>query len=142
MTQREEQKRADDARLMRAWRKWHREELEETLAGPHGPMIERLAFILKALTVESAPLLLAYIRGVNWATVDYPTRLVVLHEINAAITKLRERSGLLPFDDGFPGDRPNVFQTIRTILIPAEAAPSGAHAGLEKANPTNPMKRG
>ena len=51
-------------------------------------MIERLVFILKGLTEESAHLLLAFIRGVDWATVDYHTRLVVLHEINAAITKL------------------------------------------------------
>ena len=123
------QKLADDARLLRAWRKWHREELETALAGPHGAMVERLVFILKGLTLESAPLLLAYIRGVDWATVDYPTRLTVLHEVNAAITRLRERNGLSPFDDGFPGDPPNVFQIIRTILIPAEAAPSGAHAG-------------
>jgi len=74
-------------------------------------------------------LLLAYIRCVDWGTVDYFTRLTVLHEINMAITKMRERNGLSPFDDGFPGDRPNVFQTIRTILIPAEAAPPGANAG-------------
>jgi hypothetical protein len=86
-------------------------------------MVERLMFILKGLTLESAPLLLAYIRGVDWVMVDYPTRLTVLHEINTAITKLRERSGQEPLDDGFPGDCPNVFQTIRTILIPAEAAP-------------------
>ena len=126
------QKLADDARLLRSWRKWHREELETALAGPHGAMVERLIFILKGLTLESAPLLLAYIRGVDWATVDYPTRLTVLHEVNAAITRMRERNGLSHFDDGFPGDPPNVFQVIRTILIPAEAAPSGAHAGLKK----------
>jgi hypothetical protein len=125
----QQQKLVDDARLLRAWHRWHREEREQALAGPHGAMIERFMFILNNLTRESAPLLLAYIRGVDWATIDYPTRLTVLHEINTAITKLRGRNGLSPFDDGFPGDPPNVFQTIRTILIPAGAAPSGAHAG-------------
>jgi hypothetical protein len=54
---------------------------------------------------------------------------LVLHEINTAITKLRERYGLTPFDDGFPGDRPNVFQIIRAVLLSADAAPPGAHAG-------------
>jgi hypothetical protein len=111
----QQQKLADDARLLRAWRKWHREELETALAGPHGAMIERLMFILNNLARKSAPLLIAYIRGIDWTTIDYPTRLVVLHEINVAITRLRERGGLSPFDDGMPGDRPNVFQTIRTI---------------------------
>jgi hypothetical protein len=75
--------------------------------------------------------LFAYIRGIDWAAIDYAVRLTVLHQINAAITRMRERNGLLPFDDGFPDDRPNAFQMIRTILIPAseDAAPSGAHAG-------------
>jgi hypothetical protein len=114
---------ADDARLLRAWHRWHREERERALAGPHGAMIERLVFILDSLSLQSASLLLAYVRGVEWWTVDYATRLIVLHEINTAITKLRERNGLSPFDDGFPGDRPNAFQIIRAILIPADAAP-------------------
>jgi hypothetical protein len=99
----QEKKLADDARLLRVWRNWHREELETALAGPR----------------------------VEWVMIDYPTRLIVLHEINTAITRMRERNDMSPFDDGMPGDRPNVFQTIRLILIPAspDAAPSGAHAG-------------
>jgi hypothetical protein len=116
MTPQEEQRRADDARLMRAWHKWHREELEQVFAGPHGPMVERLMFMLEVLKLGSAPLLLAYVRGIDWSPIDYTTRLVVLHEINIAITHLRERNGLSPFDDGIPGDRPNVFQTIRGIV--------------------------
>jgi hypothetical protein len=101
---------------MRAWRKWHAGELEEVLAGPHGAMVERLVFILKSLEMESAPLLLAYIKGVDWSAIDYPTRLVTLHEVNSALTRMRERNGLSPFDDGMPGDRPNVFQNIRGIV--------------------------
>ena len=125
-----QQELADEARLHKSWRKWHREELEEAIAGLHGPMVERLMFILKELKLESAPLLIAYVRGINWATVDYSTRLIALHEINTAITRLRERNGMSPFDDGFPGDRLNVLQTVRLILIPAlGAAPSGANAG-------------
>jgi hypothetical protein len=113
-----QQELADDARLLRAWREWHREELQDAITGPHGAMVERLAFILKELTLESAPLLLAYIRGVNWAAIDYRTRLTVLHEVNTAITHLRDRNGMPPFDDGFPGDRANAFQIIRSIVAP------------------------
>ena len=67
----QEQKLIDDARLLRAWKNFHREELETALAGPHGAMVERLAYMLKALELNSAPLLLAYIRGVDWTAVDY-----------------------------------------------------------------------
>ncbi len=113
-----DQKRADDARLMHAWRKWHREELETALAGPHGAMVERLMFILDSLTEKSGPLLIAYVRGVDWATVDSPTRLTVLHEVNVAITKLRERAGMAPIDDPLD-DRLNVFQRAKALLFPA-----------------------
>jgi len=43
-TDKQRQKLADDARLLRAWRKWHREEREQALAGSHCAMIERLMF--------------------------------------------------------------------------------------------------
>jgi hypothetical protein len=114
-----EQELADNARLLRAWKARHREELEGALAGPHGAMLERLVFILKGLELNSAPLLAAYVLGVDWATVDYLTRLVALHEINVAITYLRQRHGMSPFDDGVdvPNERKNMFQIIRGIVI-------------------------
>jgi hypothetical protein len=43
--------------------------------------------------------------------------LTVIHEANAAITKLREKQGREPIDDPLPGAPPNVFQIIREILI-------------------------
>jgi hypothetical protein len=112
----------DNGRLLRAWRKFHEDELTETLHGPHGAMIERLMFILRTLSADSAPLLLDFVRGVNWSSVNYETRLTALHEINAAITKLREKSGLSPFDDGVPGQPDTVFRVVRSILIPSEVA--------------------
>jgi hypothetical protein len=66
----QEKQLADNAKMMRAWRRWHREQLEEVFRGPHGPMIERLMVVLKELSLQSAPVLLAYIRGVDWGTVD------------------------------------------------------------------------
>jgi hypothetical protein len=113
----QQQKLADDVRLLRAWRKWHKEELEQALAGPHGSMIERLVFMLKALEFASAPLLIAYIRGVDWATVDYSTRLTALHEINTAITRMRERRGLAPFDDPIPPRDDSVFRRVKARLL-------------------------
>jgi hypothetical protein len=111
----------DSARLLRAWKKFHREELEEALAGPHGPMIERLMFILSTLSRDSAPLLLGYVRGVDWSSVNYETRLTVLHEINNYITRMRERHGLPPIDDPLPGQPDTVFRIVRAILSPSPA---------------------
>jgi hypothetical protein len=114
----QEKQLADNAKMMRAWRRWHREQLEEVFRGPHGPMIERLMVVLKELSLQSAPLLLAYIRGVDWGTVDANTRFIVLHEINAAIAAMRERHGMAPFDDPLPGQPENVTRLIKTRLFP------------------------
>jgi hypothetical protein len=114
----QQQKLADDARLLRAWRKWHREKLDDALAGPHGAMVERLVYILKELTLGSAPLLLAFIRNVDWSAIDYDTRLTMLHEVSSVIICLRERNGLSPIDDGLPGERDNVYRIIRSIVTP------------------------
>jgi hypothetical protein len=118
---------ADREKLLKAWRKFHREELNTALAGPHGPMLERLVYILKSLAPDSASLLLAYVRGVDWSAVDANVRLVVLHETNAAVTRMRERlDPEKPIDDGIPDiDRDNVFRVIRT-LITSSSRPAGA----------------
>src|SRR6516162_3172525 len=97
-----------------------------TISNRRSTRSTRLVFRLKSLTLQSAPLLLAYIRGVDWSAVDYATRLVVLHETNTAITRMREHNGMEPIDDGLPGDRDNVFRTIRHVITssrPAGAAP-------------------
>jgi hypothetical protein len=91
-------------------------------------MAERLFYILTDLRPSSAPLLIAFIRGVPWADIDDLTRQVILHEISSGIIKLRVANGFAPFDDGL-GDRPSVFHIIREILFPA--APTGAEPGFE-----------
>jgi hypothetical protein len=125
----EEKECAEQAnKLLRAWLAWHREERKAALAGPHADMLERLFFILAELKPSSAPtLLLAYVSAVDWSTVDLETRQAALHEIDAAVIKLRTRAELAPFDDGLPGDRLPVFLAIKSILFPADDA--GANRG-------------
>jgi hypothetical protein len=53
--------------------------------------------LLKRLQLNSAAALLALVQRTDW------TRLVVLHEINSAITRLRECYGMTRFDDGMAG---------------------------------------
>jgi hypothetical protein len=108
---------ADNARLLRAWKKFHREELEEALAGPHGATIAELLTLLDRLELSSAAVLLNFIQCNDWSSVSYDTRLVVLHQINARITRMRERNGLPPIDDPLPGQPDNVFRRIKQMLF-------------------------
>jgi hypothetical protein len=74
-----------------------------------------LSLVKNASTMHYAPLvhfsssndraLIDFIRTQNWHVIDAETKLVVLHEINGAIAKLRIRDGMSPFDDGLPDDR-------------------------------------
>jgi hypothetical protein len=94
-------------------------------------MFERLLYLLKSLELKSATALLAFVRGVDWAACPAETRLIVLHEINSAVTNLRLRHGLAPFDDGWPDERDSAFITVRQLLFPAQAAPPGAKPGFQ-----------
>ena len=97
-----EQKLADDARLLRTWREWHREQLEEALAGVRRDVLERLMEQLKDL--RSARALVDFIAAQDWESLDADTRVIALFEINRAITALRERQKLPPINDALPGE--------------------------------------
>ena len=120
-------KLADDARLMRAWRNWHAEQLTEALVGLHRDVMTRLMTQLAEL--KSARELVAFIEAQDWSAVDAHTRLVALHEINRAVCKLRERLGQEPIDDALWGEPLRASQLIRKIITefpaPAGEPPPG-----------------
>jgi hypothetical protein len=109
-----EQELADDAYLLRAWKRWHREQLKAAFGGVHGAVLERLMMHLKDL--RSARELVNFIATEDWSAVDAATRLICLHEVNTAITKLREKSGMEPIDDPLPGQTDNAFRIIRDLF--------------------------
>jgi hypothetical protein len=112
-----EQELADDARLLRAWRQWHREQLAEVLAGPHAQVVH----FLKTMTPASANALLALMRSRTWSDVDANTKFELLHEINCAITDMRAQHNMPPIDDPLPHERLSVFLTIKQLLFPRKA---------------------
>jgi hypothetical protein len=118
-----DEKLAEVQKLSRAYKQWHREQLNAALIGAHGAIVAELMTLLDRLELSSAAVLLDFIRRSDWSSVSYDTRLTVLHEINDRITRMRERHGLAPFDDPLPGQPENVFRIVRAIL-----APSPAHA--------------
>jgi hypothetical protein len=111
-----EKELAENARLLRAWKKFHRDELEAVLAGPYGTTLAELFRMFENMKHVRSSQLIGYMRAIEWSQVDYPTRLTVLHEVNAAITKLREQQGLPPMDDALPGEPLRAYQVIRNIM--------------------------
>src|SRR5262249_36306620 len=109
-----DQELVNHSRLARAWRKWHREQLEAALAGVHGAVLERLMRELKDL--QSARTLVDFTPPQDWSVVDADTRLIALHQINKATTKLREPNSLDPFPDPLPGPPESPSRITRKLM--------------------------
>ena len=122
----------DNARLLRWWKAWHREQREAVLAGPHGAVLAELFRMVKNLQHVQPAQLIGFARSIDWAVIDTDTKLVTLHEFNAAITRLRERHNMEPIDDTVEDEPP--FRTLKAILFPARA-PAGAKPGLSIREP-------
>jgi hypothetical protein len=108
---------ADDAKLLRQWRAWHREEREQALAGPARELVEQLLEILRSLSPQdgAAPLV-AFIQSQNWNHLDQDVKFICLREIDTCITRLREKSGLPPFDDSLNEPPATAFLIIRKLI--------------------------
>ena len=120
----------DNARLLRWWKAWHREQREAVLAGPHGAVLAELFRMVKNLQHVQPAQLIGLARSIDWAAIDADTKLVTLHELNAAITRFREKRGLEPIDDTVSDEPP--FRTIKAILFPASPHCEGAHRGAAR----------
>ena len=127
--QERERERAGDAKMFRAWKKFHREEREDVLAGPHSVTLGELFRMFANLKHVQPAQLIGLVGAIDWAAIDYSTRLVVLHEINNAITAYRVRRGLEPIDDNLPGQSDTPFRTIKAIVLTASPHHEGAHRG-------------
>ena len=127
-SEKEQKKLADDARLLRAWKKFHGEEREAALAGPHGAMLSELFRMLANLQHVQPSQLIGYVNAIDWTVIPYDTRLVVLHEVNSSVTAIRVKRGLEPIDDGVgaPGEPETPFRQLKTLLFPPNGAPTGA----------------
>jgi len=125
----EEKALAERSWLLRAWKRWHREERDAALAGPHGLMLAELLRIFANLKHVKPAQLIGFVRSIDWASVDAATKLVVIHEFNVAITAIREKNGLPPIDDGLPGEPDTPFRIVRAIVLTASPPDEGAHRG-------------
>jgi hypothetical protein len=126
-SEKEQKKLENDARLLRAWKQFHREERETALLGPHGAVLNELFCMFKNLQHVQPSQLIGFVRAINWAEIDYNTKLAVVHEANSAIVAYREKRGLDPIDDGLPGAPETPFRTIHHIVL-AHSPPHGGRS--------------
>jgi hypothetical protein len=112
----QEKKLADDARLLRWWKAWHREERDAVLAGPHAVTLAELFRMFANIECVKPAQLIGFIGAIDWGSIDHETRLTVLHEVGVAITRHRERRGQEPFSDPLPGQLNNAYRIIKNLL--------------------------
>jgi hypothetical protein len=128
----QEKKLADNERLLRWWKKFHREERDLALAGPHGAVLAELFRMFKNLQHVQPAQLIGFARSIDWVTIDADTKLIVLHEFNTAVTRFRDKRGLEPIDDTVEDEPP--FRTFKAMLFPSSRAPTGAQPGMSIRN--------
>jgi hypothetical protein len=132
-----QKKLADDAKLLRIWRRFHAEEKAQVLAGPHATTLAELFRMFANLQHVQPAQLVGFIGAINWSAIDYQTRLTVLHEVNNAITANRVKRGLEPIDNNLPGQPDTPFRAIKAILFPhvADVALAEAQLGSDTETP-------
>jgi hypothetical protein len=102
--------------LFHLWKLYRRERFDTLLAGPHGNAVRELIQFLKSMNVEDGPELVEFVRKAGWAHTDGDTRFEVLSLINASVTTMRERAGLLPFDDPVSDEETSAFFLIKELF--------------------------
>jgi hypothetical protein len=117
-----EKEAREQATLLKAWKAFHAEELEQAFGSAHGAIIAELMGVLDQLEIDSAATLLDFMQRADWRSVDYATRLTALHQVNQSIARLRARNGLPEIDDPLPGQPDNAFRRIKALLFPNSPA--------------------
>jgi hypothetical protein len=102
--------------LFHLWKRWRHERLETLLAGPHGDVAHELIAFLQRMTLDDGAQLVELVCAAGWGHTDADTKFEILSLINAAITALRERAKLPPFDDPLPDAAPTTFLIIRELF--------------------------
>jgi len=114
LSDKQKKRLAANAKLMRWWRNWHAEQLQEALAGVHRDVLQRVMAQLKDL--RSARELVNAMAAEDWSVVDADTRSVLLHEINVAIAALRESRACLLSTIRCPARRLARFRSSKPCL--------------------------
>ena len=128
LSDKQQKKLADDARLLRWWKAWHREQRDEALV--KYPSLAELFRVFRNLEHVQPVQVLGLAAAVDWSVVDYTTKLTVAHEFNIAITAFRTKhNSEEPIGDPLPGEPETPFRMIKAIVISSSPPNEGAHRG-------------
>jgi hypothetical protein len=94
------EKSADDEILVREWKRWRQEEVQQALAGPHAERLAELIAKLKAAPSWDAIDAAVFLKP--WQEVDRHTKALAVRMVHAFVVHLREKAGLCPYDDPIP----------------------------------------
>jgi len=115
----QEKKQRDEARQVRAYKRWKRAEIRTLLEGPHRIPWLTFSRMLRQLTLEDPQPLIDYVERAAWLRdADQLTRYIALAAISQRIVKLRIQNGYPPFDDSLPNEPPTAFEVVREMLSP------------------------
>jgi hypothetical protein len=113
-----EKKLEENEELSRQYRRYRREMIDAMLDGPFGWDVRNVRGFLKKMGPGDAEMLVTFIQlqspWIKSMPIDH--QYVLLKLIGNGIARVRERSGLCPYDDGVPGEPPKAFEQIKQIL--------------------------
>ena len=99
------------------WELWTTKDGIESWWGPDGFAVKTIMDLLINLKTTPASVLIERVQQIDWRSVSYDSRLVVLHQVNESITNFRVSVGLSPIDDPLPGQAENAFRLIKATLF-------------------------
>ena len=106
----------DRERLFVAHRRWRKQAIDTLLNGPLSAAARVLVDFLDRMQSDDECGLIDLVRSGPWRDADADTRFLILVLVDAAVIRLRERAGLVPFDDPLRDEESNTFLTIRKLL--------------------------
>jgi hypothetical protein len=112
---RQDKEQQERERLSEAHRRWRKEAIDALLNGPLGAAARALVDFLDHMQSDERGLI-ELVQSGPWRGADADTRILILVLVDAAIIHLRERAGLVPFDDPLRDEESNTFLTIRKLL--------------------------
>ena len=98
-------------RRYRAAKKAEHEALFATAV--HGPLLRKFGATLNHFGADDAGRMISYVRDQNYAwlrNAPEDIRFAALRMIGHRIQRIRQRAGLVPFDDPLPGEPDDVFR--------------------------------